>query len=384
MGQKDLYEDLCKYWEFMLGPLPRRAAFKQALEDLVTPEDLALFFQVSFSGHTTLKKLKKKAKMPAEELTERLDRLVTDALLLPYESPEGPTYERLDVIYFSEHQIRKPGDTSQHIFYAEFFDELTEQLGTAGLPFKTAGFRVLPVEETVTGESQTRTIALDAEIPDRRQAIPFDVVSEIIKREEAWIAVSDCYCRKAKTLLGKGCEHPVEVCFVFNEFAEGLVERGVGRKIGYDEAMQILRKCEEAGLVHHIDNCVEDARTLCNCCSCACSPLRISELRQERGQPSVIAPSRYVVKHDTAKCTHQEDCVSRCPTHARSIRNGRVVMDPALCEGCGLCVTACTQGANRMIPRKHPPKVPQTFGRLYGKMGREALLGMAKNKILRR
>jgi ferredoxin len=59
-------------------------------------------------------------------------------------------------------------------------------------------------------------------------------------------------------------------------------------------------------------------------------------------------------------------------------------MDPALCEGCGLCVTACTQGANQMIPRKQPPKVPQTFGRLYGKLGREALLGMAKNKILRR
>jgi Fe-S-cluster-containing hydrogenase component 2 len=384
MGKKDLYEDLCKYWEFLLGSLPRRAELKQDLEDLVTPEDLALFFQVPFSGHTTLKKLEKKAKMPAEELTERLDRLVADAFLLPYESPDGPTYERLDVIFFAEHQIRKPGDTSRHIFYAEFFDELTESLGTATLPFKTEVFRVLPVEETVTGESQTRTIALDAEIPDRRQAIPFDVVSEIVKREEAWIAVSDCYCRKAKALLGKGCEHPLDVCFVFNEFAEGLVERGVGRKIGYDEAMQILLKCEEAGLVHHIDNCVEDARTLCNCCSCACSPLRISELRQERGQPSVIAPSRYVVKHDTEKCTHQEDCVSRCPTHARSIRNGRVVMDPALCEGCGLCVTACTRGANQMIPRKRPPKVPQTFNRLYSKMGREALLGMAKNKILRR
>jgi Fe-S-cluster-containing hydrogenase component 2 len=384
MAMKDPYEDLCKYWEFLLGPLPRRAAFKQALEDLVTPEDLAVFFQVSFSGRTTLKKLEKKAKMPAEELTERLDRLVTDAFLLAYESPEGPTYERLDVIYHAEHQIRRTGDTSRHIFYAEFFEELTEQLGTAELPFKTRVFRVLPAEGTVTGESQTRTIALDAEIPDRRQAIPFDVVSEVVKREEAWIAVADCYCRKAKRLVGKGCEHPLEVCFVFNEFAQGLVKRGVGRKIGYDEAMQILRECEEAGLVHHIDNCVENARTLCNCCSCACSPLRISELRRERGQPSVIAPSHYVVKHDTTKCTHQEDCISHCPSHARSIRNGRVVMDPALCTGCGLCVTACTRGANRMILRKRPPKIPQTFNRLHGRMSREALLGLAKNKILRR
>ena len=47
-------------------------------------------------------------------------------------------------------------------------------------------------------------------------------------------------------------------------------------------------------------------------------------------------------------------------------------------------MTACTRGANQMILRKQPPKVPQTFNRLYGKLGREALLGMAKNKILRR
>jgi len=37
-----------------------------------------------------------------------------------------------------------------------------------------------------------------------------------------------------------------------------------------------------------------------------------------------------------------------------------------------------------MILRKRPPKVPQTFNRLYGKLEREALFGMAKNKILRR
>jgi Fe-S-cluster-containing hydrogenase component 2 len=368
----------------MLGPLVRRAEFKQALKGLVTPEDLAVFFQVSFFGRTTLNKLKKKAKMPAEELTERLDRLVSDAFLLAYDSPDGPTYERLDVVFFAEHQIRKPGATSQHIFFAEFFVEYMEEQGAAGLNFKTAGFRVLPVEEAVTGEAQTRTIALDAEIPDRRQAIPLDVVSEIIKREEAWIAVSECYCRKANALVGKGCEHPREVCFVFNEFAQGVLNTGHGRKIGYDEAMQIIRKCEEAGLVHHIDNCVEDARTLCNCCSCSCAALKISEQRQEQGRPSVIAPSRYVVKHDTAKCTHQEDCVSRCPTHARSIRNGRVVMEPALCAGCGLCVTACTRGANQMILRKHPAKIPQTFNRLYGKLSLEAVLSMAKNKILRR
>jgi Fe-S-cluster-containing hydrogenase component 2 len=384
MGQKDLYEDLCKYYEFMLGPLPRRAEFKQALKDIVTPEDLAVFLLVPFFGRTTLKKLKKKSKMPAEELNERLDRLVSEAFVLAYESQEGPTYERMNVSFMTEQQVRKPEDTSRRTFFAEFFDAFMERQGAAGLPFKTAGFRVLPVEEAVTGETEARTIPLGAKIPDRRQALPLDVISEVVKREEAWIAVAECYCRKTKDLVGKGCEHPLETCFTFNDLAQGLVKTGYGRKIGYDEAMQILRQCEEAGLVHHIDNCLEDARTLCNCCPCCCAAIKISGQRQEQGQTSIIAPSRYVAEHDAAKCTLQEDCVSRCPARARSIRSGRLVMEPALCTGCGLCVTACTQGANRMILREQPSKIPRTRKGLYGKLGREALLGLAKNKILRR
>jgi hypothetical protein len=64
----DLYEDLCSFHEFMLGPLPRRAEFKRTLQDTITPEDLRVFFFLPFTGHSSLPKLRKKAGMPEEEL----------------------------------------------------------------------------------------------------------------------------------------------------------------------------------------------------------------------------------------------------------------------------------------------------------------------------
>ncbi len=59
-----------------------------------------------------------------------------------------------------------------------------------------------------------------------------------------------------------------------------------------------------------------------------------------------------------------------------------MVVDPSVCVGCGLCVTTCPQHANRMVLREQSPHIPRTYFELYGKIGREALLGMVKRKVL--
>ncbi|HOT92355.1 MAG TPA: 4Fe-4S binding protein [Anaerolineae bacterium] len=142
--------------------------------------------------------------------------------------------------------------------------------------------------------------------------------------------------------------------------------------------MQIIWECEKQGLVHNVDNCQGEIRALCNCCTCACAVLRTWQY----GQRNAGAPSRYVVEFDPQKCTLDGACVSVCPSGARKIEDGRMVVDPSVCVGCGLCVTTCPTSANRMVLREQPPQIPHTYLDLYGKIGREALFGMVKRKLL--
>ncbi len=53
--------------------------------------------------------------------------------------------------------------------------------------------------------------------------------------------------------------------------------------------------------------------------------------------------------HTMALCTHCGDCVPACPTGALTLRDGRVVFDPATCTDCDDCLRACPINANPMV-----------------------------------
>ena len=57
------------------------------------------------------------------------------------------------------------------------------------------------------------------------------------------------------------------------------------------------------------------------------------------------------------KCTGCSDCITACPINAQLIARGdknlllvvknghAVILNPDLCDGCGVCLEACSQGA---------------------------------------
>ncbi len=381
MASKDLVEDLCKFYEFTLGALPDREELKQAIQDTVTTEELAVFFMLPFAGPIALEKLESKAgkaSIPASELRGRVNRLASEGFALVYDTPEGTVCERGNPIFMTEQQVRKQEETPQRTVYARFFDTVMERSAGA-VPTKTPYYRVLPVEATVTRETESTTIVVDEAIPDPRGVLPLDIVSEMIK-DASPIGVAECYCRKTKRIIGEGCEHSLETCLVFGPLAQTLIANNFAREIDHDEAIDILWRCEEEGLVHNVDNCMAEIQSLCNCCPCCCAVLKT----WAQGLTNAGAPSRYVVSFDTDKCTLCEACISRCPTDARAIQDGHMVINPESCLGCGLCVSACPEAANRMVLRETQRRIPKTHDALYGKIGREAIVGIVKNKILGR
>jgi Pyruvate/2-oxoacid:ferredoxin oxidoreductase delta subunit len=242
------------------------------------------------------------------------------------------------------------------------------------VPMRTPPYRVLPVEPTVRAGSEARTIEVHEPVPDPREVLPIDVLSEMI-RKEPLIAVAHCYCRATKRNVGEPCGHPLEVCFYFNELAMIKLNASYAREICYDEAMRILRECERQGLVHNVSNCQGHIQTLCNCCPCSCAVLRGTV----RGK-TLTSPSRFLVESDEGACTGCEVCVGACPMDNLLVSGSRVQVGPH-CIGCGLCVSACSSGALRMVLREKQPKIYGDSDALWRRINIESLAGLVLRKI---
>ena len=385
MASKDLYEDLLKYYEFMLGQLPNREGFKAAVQSTIKREDLRVFFLLPFMGQLTPEKLEKKALragMSRDELQLAVKRLIPEGLITTYHKDGEQVYERGSILTMTELQIRKmeaqgEEDAAIRLESARFMDLMIEG-GAANVPTKTPYYRVLPVQSTITGKDLNGEVVLDTVVPDPRAVLPIDVVSEMIKKQPLMV-VAECYCRKAKQILDKGCEHPLETCFYFNELAELQLNAGRARKIEYEEALEILQECERQGLVHNVNNAQGHIHSLCNCCACSCGVMK--SIR--RGETNAGANSRFIVAYDQALCTQCAICAGVCPSGALTFAEGRLNVMTGKCIGCGLCVSHCPEGALKLLPREQPAKIPENVSDMFTRMNREAMLGMVVSKFKR-
>jgi len=192
--------------------------------------------------------------------------------------------------------------------------------------------RVLPIQETVESASSIFT---------------FEECSKIIEEAEK-VAVVKCPCRISQ----QHCDKPLEACIQINRGAAYALDRGHGREVSKEEAMTILKQCEEAGLVHMVEN-RSKGNVICNCCSCCCEMFRLVTHTKKKW---ILAPSRYVAAvNDT--CTACGSCLEICPVEAITI-NELAEINGDICLGCGLCATACPEDAiqlKQIRPEDHIP-----------------------------
>ena len=377
MPAKDLYVELCKSSELLL-PKQDRSTILQALRQTIPEPDLRIYFLLSFGESLPLAKLYTRAarlKMTPAEVDEALTRLYREFFVMRYEKPDGIHYERCPLTMTAEQQVRAKKGTSLGKLYADYWIKLTVDTVKV-LPTRTPYLRVLPVEASIKAGANTVEIPVEAQLPDPRQVVPLDVASELVRSQRV-VGISECYCRAMKDFQGEHCEKPRETCFVFNEFAESLIDQGIARRLDLPEALSILVGAEKAGLVHNADNFQGQIRSLCNCCSCCCPGLQAAV----RGQKNVQAVSRYVVSFTAEKCEHDYACVQACPIDAIRQDGGDPLINLETCFGCGQCVPACPSGALSMLVRTHTPGVPKTSKELQGRLMREAVVGLAINTL---
>jgi Na+-translocating ferredoxin:NAD+ oxidoreductase subunit B len=151
----------------------------------------------------------------------------------------------------------------------------------------------------------------------------------------------DCICRVEQEYLGKKCEYPVHMCLSFSNMERSPEEGDITR----DEALALLKRSEEVGLVHTVSNVMKDIGYVCNCCSCCCGILRgITDY----GIQNSVAYANYFAVIDPEQCVGCGDCIERCQVHAIYEVDEVSVVDRRLCIGCGLCVSGCANEAPRL------------------------------------
>ena len=185
------------------------------------------------------------------------------------------------------------------------------QNGKQGMMF----MRVMPVMSAIENNSKTAS---------------YDEVRTLIEKASA-ISVGPCSCRRSRRLIGEGCGHLEEdMCMYLNDNAINYSRLGSHRLITKEEAYEILKRAEDNGLVHEINQTpgFEDTTAICNCCGCSCYALRIANYF--RSAKSI--QSNFLAKVDKNKCVACGQCVENCQTNALKLGQKCSTADPKISD----------------------------------------------------
>ncbi len=269
-----------------------------------------------------------------------IDRLFIKGLVFPSRKTDPPTWRMCrDLVQFHDATLLWPGAPPEYLdLWREFMD-----LEWFDIARKISQGKDKPF---------TRIIPVGVSIEARTSILDFESVAQIIAKARS-IAVTNCTCR----LSMRKCDRPLEVCLQVDNAADYNLARGTGRALSKDEAMDILKEAEEAGLVHVTMNRHEGNHFICNCCPCCCQTMPVLI----EGGIRVVDPSRFVAAVDAQECIGCGTCEERCYFSAISFPGGEdspAVVDPERCMGCGLCLVTCPTGAITLSEAREKSFVP--------------------------
>jgi len=154
---------------------------------------------------------------------------------------------------------------------------------------------------------------------------------------QIWLNRCDC-----RTLAGH-CDTPTDTCITFRNGINTLVHRGWSRPLTKDEAKDVVRRSNRAGLMHTLND-----NGICNCCRDCCYLFRAQEAT---GRSATWPHAEDIAVLDPEACIACGKCVKRCPFDAFELLARVLVQHPERCRGCGLCIETCPTRALAMRPR---------------------------------
>jgi Pyruvate/2-oxoacid:ferredoxin oxidoreductase delta subunit len=219
--------------------------------------------------------------------------------------------------------------------------------------------------KTKTYKYSPANLAIDVPI---QGVLPHEQMDAIVGSSTK-IAVAHCPCRMSAKILGRtDCEHSLEVCLKYDEMAQFVIDKGLAREVSKDETRQILKKCEEEGLVHMVDNAQGEIKHTCNCCGHYCWNVGI--IRRRKIPRDVLMDVYFTRVTDPGVCIGCGACAKICPVDAVVINDDLAKVDSNWCIGCGVCAIPCPTEAIT-IKRRSEKLSPEGFSQLHNRIKNE-------------
>lgn len=316
------------------------------LEKLFTEEEAAMYLQLSMMLETA-DAVARRLGLDQNAVVPVLERMVDKGLIFRLKKGESVRYGAVPFVVGSwDYQVKNIDKECAELFDQYFGEAFRRGMGEA------PPLRSVPVNKSI-----------DYSWP----VAPYEDVRAILRSKDT-ISVAKCICRISQNLLDKGCDKPMEVCFQFGSHAQYYVDKGMGRFISQEEALAIIDRCEEVGLVPQ-PFVAQEVGGMCNCCGDCCEILRSIKTHPK---PAEKVLTNYYAEVDRDLCQACATCVDRCQMEAIKIGADNVAeVDLDRCIGCGLCITTCPDEAVR-LQRK-----PESECRIPPVSGQEYLMNLA-------
>lgn len=350
----DVYDRLRKRMDDLSTGYPgtKSGVEIQILKILFTEEEAELFVQLT----PMLETPEDAAKRLGRELghtAELMNWMAQKGLLLRHKKGDTVMFALMPYVPGIFDLQVNTMDRELAVAMDEYYDTA---LGRTVQSFKTPLFRTIPINKELVTEWPIS---------------PYDDALEILENHNIF-AVVPCPCRTWRKLSDKGCEKPVETCLQLGSNAKHFVGQGIGRFISKEEAKELIKESERAGLVLQPFNS-QKAGTLCSCCGDCCGMLRSLK---KQPVPAAAVKSNYYAVVDVEKCTVCEICLNRCQMEAIKIVDDIAAINLDRCIGCGLCVTTCETEALSLSMKAEdqmyvPPKsITETYMRIAKERGK--------------
>ena len=331
----DAFEQLAEALDRLPNGFPRTASGVEIriLQKIFSPDEAALAAMLTGTLEP-VDEIASRAGLPAADASKRLFKMVRRGMVW-LEKLEGKACFRLAPFVVGIYEAN--AELMDHEL-AHLIEDYFANGGADGImKLQPALQRVVPARSAVKSE----------------WVLPYDDVRTILQDAKTFNVI-DCICRVQQAQVDHKCDFPVKVCLNFSAYERAPREGDVSKA----EALAILERSEEIGLVHTVSNVMKGVGYVCNCCGCCCGILRgITDW----GIENSVAYANYYAVIEPEFCANCGNCIERCQVHAISEGESFSVVDLERCIGCGLCVTGCPNDVARLVRKPdaelvHPPE----------------------------